>query len=223
MKCVRMEPLCAGAGALSGWWTGHKELLREQGYWPRTAAQRAHLSWLTPLFFRRWLHPSQGSSSLLAALFTGEASKQGLRHLCFTLINLKSFKKMAAQTDRQQLVRLWVSARCVFKQVCKAFRYSMCNLQSSDAIQVSQRLSVDLSSAEEISAPLTLLHPLSVDFWTQWSLHKGGIEAWFISATIALFLVPMVALLSTCTFFLYFICLHNYFVNGNFTRHPPYP
>lgn len=115
MKCVRMEPLCAGVGALSGWWTGHKELLREQGYWPRTAAQRAHLSWLTPLFFRRWLHPGQGSSSLLAALFTGEASKQGLRHLCFTLINLKSFKKRAAQTDRQQLVRLWASARCVFK------------------------------------------------------------------------------------------------------------
>lgn len=97
----------------------------------------------------------------------------------------------------------------------------MCNLQGSDAIQVSQRQSLDLSS--EIFAPLTLLHPLSVDFWTQWSLHKGGIEAWFISATIALFLVPMVAPLSTCTFFLYFICLHNYFVNGNFTRHPSYP
>lgn len=147
------SPGVEGWGALLGWWTGHKELLREQGYWPRTAAQWAHLSWLTPLFFRCWLHPSQGSSSLLAALFTGEASKQGLRHLCDTLINLKSFKRRAAQTDRQQLVGLWLSAWCVLNK-CKAFRYSICNVLSSDAIQVSHRQSLSLSSARELFVSL---------------------------------------------------------------------
>lgn len=110
-----------------GWWTDLKKLLREQGYQPRTAAQWAYLSWLTPLFFWYRLHSSQGISSLLAALLTREASKQGLRHLCFTPINLKSFKRRTARTVRQQPVGLWLSAWRVLNNSAKPKPYTTSN------------------------------------------------------------------------------------------------